>query len=111
MADKRKTGRIIKRLQAKLLCDGEERSGISSNFSLTGLFIKSRKKFKPGTHVNITLDLGNNQKISLRGEIVRIKSSDNTSIFDKFSQGMGIKLNDTPQEYIEFLKVLTKEQL
>jgi hypothetical protein len=52
MADKRKTGRRIKRLHAKILFEGEERRGISSNFSLSGLFIKSRKKFKPGSTVN-----------------------------------------------------------
>ncbi|MHA2218828.1 MAG: PilZ domain-containing protein [Candidatus Hodarchaeales archaeon] len=119
MADKRKTGRIIKRLHTTFLCGEKEYRGISSNFSLTGVFIKSRKKFKPGSSLNITLDLGDNQKIALIGEIAWVKSSkpdrvnkvQKVSTFDKFNEGMGIKLNETPQEFKEFLKVLIKEQL
>lgn len=119
MADKRKTGRIIKRLHTTFLCDEKEYRGISSNFSLTGAFIKSRKKFKPGSPLSITLDLGDNQKIALIGEIAWIKSSkpdrvknvQKVSAFDKFNEGMGIKLTETPQEFKEFLKVLVKEQM
>jgi hypothetical protein len=108
MADKRKTGRRIKRLHAKILFEGEERRGISSNFSLSGLFIKSRKKFKPGSTVNITLDVGDNREMVKSSKPDREKK---TSAFDKFNEGMGISLTEAPHEYKGFLKDLVQEHL
>jgi hypothetical protein len=58
--------------------------------------------------VNITLDLSDNQKINLNGVIARTKIA---SKFDRFENGIGIKLTEPPQEYKEFLKVLIKEQV
>jgi Tfp pilus assembly protein PilZ len=63
MADKREGRRIIKRLRLTFLCGDEEYKGISSNFSDSGLFIKTRKRFKPGSSVNIILELEDIQKI------------------------------------------------
>ncbi len=85
---------------------------ISSNFSLSGLFLKTRKKFKPGSPVNVTLHAGDDQQISLQGKIAWVKSSGKkSSVYDKFNEGIGITLTETPEEYKEFLKVIIREHL
>jgi hypothetical protein len=57
MADKRKDKRKIKRLHITFTCGENEHKGISSNVSFSGLFIKTRKKFKPSSLVSMILEV------------------------------------------------------
>lgn len=107
MADKRSAKRRIKRMHITFSCDGKEFRGISSNVSYTGLFIKTRKKFKTGSSVNMIVNIDDNQKMNLNGVIARTKL---TSKFDRLENGIGIKLIETPNVYKEFMEVLSKEQ-
>lgn len=84
-------------------CEEEKHRGISSNVSSTGLFIKTRKKFKAGLPVNMTVDKDESQKMNLNGVIARTKI---TSRFDKFENGIGIGLTEVPQAYKDFMEVL-----
>jgi Tfp pilus assembly protein PilZ len=104
MADKRGSNRKIKRYHTTFLCGKDQHRGITSNLSKTGLFIKTRKKFTPGSLVKIILHLDENRKIALRGEIARVNT---TSKFDNsFKNGIGIKLTSSPEEYKDLLKDL-----
>jgi Tfp pilus assembly protein PilZ len=107
MADKRSTKRRIKRMHIIFSCEGKEFRGISSNVSSTGIFIKTRKKFKTGLYVNMIVDIDENQKMNLNGVIARTKI---TSKFDRFVNGIGIELTEVPQAYKAFMEVLFKEQ-
>jgi Tfp pilus assembly protein PilZ len=106
MADKRDSKRKIKRLPITFLCGTKEHRGISSNFSARGLFIKTRKTFKPGLKINLVLEIDENFKIALRGVIVReIKKG----YINPFS-GIGVALTEIPQAYRDFLEVLARKE-
>ena len=101
---KRITQRKIRRLSI-IFSDGKgEYSGTSSDFSATGLFIRTRKAISPGTTLAIVAELDNNRKIDLTGIVVR---SIKTGIAD-FKNGMGIKLTSIPQEYQDFINELLR---
>jgi len=77
-------------------------SGTSSNFSLSGIFIRTRKAFNPGTSLKMVLELDEHRKIDLTGTVVW---ATRTGIMD-FKNGMGIKLTSAPQAYKDFVKGL-----
>ena len=102
MPDKRIAPRKIKRLSVTFSDGKDEYSGTSSDFSATGLFIRTRKALSPGTPVKMVIELDNNRRINLTGVVVR---SIKTGIAD-FKNGMGIKLTPIPQEYQDFINKL-----
>jgi len=104
--DKRLAKRKIKRLSITFSDGTIEHKGTSSDFSSTGIFIRTRKALKPGTSLNMVLELDNSRKIPLTGIVAR---SIKTGVWD-FKNGMGIKLTSAPQVYEEFLKDLLKDK-
>lgn len=101
---KRITQRKIRRLSITFSDGNTEYSGTSSDFSATGLFIRTRKALSPGTLVEMVVELDNNRRINLTGVVVR---SIKTGIAD-FKNGMGIKLTSIPQEYQDFINELLR---
>ena len=102
MPDKRIAPRKIRRLSITFSDGTVEYSGTSSDFSATGLFIRTRKALNPGTPVKMVIELDNNRKINLTGVVVR---SIKTGIAD-FKNGMGIKLTNIPKDYEDFIQNL-----
>jgi len=100
--DKRENIRKIKRLTITFTKGIEENRGMSSDFSSTGLFIRTRKPFAPGTSLKMVLEIDDNRKIELTGVVARAIK---TGLSD-FKNGMGIKLTSVPQDYKDFLKEL-----
>jgi Tfp pilus assembly protein PilZ len=99
---KRSAPRKIKRLPVTFSDGNVEYTGTSSDFSLTGVFIRTRKALDPGTQLRIVLEVDEDRKIELRGIVVR---SIKTGIME-FKNGMGIKLTFVPKEYEDFVKAL-----
>jgi Tfp pilus assembly protein PilZ len=108
MADKREAKRKIKRLPVTFSCKTEEYTGISSNISTTGLFIRTRKSFNTGLPVNMVLELDENSKIPLTGIISRAKAK---TKFETSNCGIGVQLTEAPEAYKDFLEVLRKNEL
>jgi len=102
MPDKRIAPRKIKRLSVTFSDGKDEYSGTSSDFSATGLFIRTRKALSPGTSLKIVVELDENRKVTLTGMVVR---SIKTGIAD-FKNGMGIKLTNIPKDYEDFIQNL-----
>ena len=106
MVDRRKSRRRIKRRQVTFLCEDKEHKGISSNFSETGLFIKTRSKFKTGSPVYMVLELDDNHKTAVKGKVVRITTT--SKFFNTYrvsGNGIGIELTEITQEYKAFCKI------
>ena len=83
--------------------DGKENyKGLSADFSVTGIFIITREPFKPGSPIKITLEISNKKRIYLSGTVIRTIKTGELSIKD----GMGIKLNETPFVYHNFIEKL-----
>lgn len=99
---KRTSDRKKKRLTITFSDGHVENNGMSSDFSSTGLFIRTRKAFDPGTPVTMVLEVAANRKIPLTGVVAR---AIRTGVMD-FKNGMGIRLTSVPQAYEEFLKEL-----
>ncbi|TNF55552.1 PilZ domain-containing protein [bacterium] len=108
MADKREAKRKIKRLPVTFSCKTEEYTGISSNFSTSGIFIRTRKNFNIGLPVNVVLELDENSKIPISGVISRAKTK---TKFETTNCGIGVQLTEAPEAYKDFLEVLYKNEL
>lgn len=100
MMAKRGAKRRIKRLPITFTEGTVEYTGMSSDFSSTGLFIRTRKAFNPGTPVKIVFEVDGNHKIELAGVVARAIK---TGVM-AFKNGMGIKLSYIPKAYEDFLK-------
>jgi hypothetical protein len=113
---KRATERKIRRLPVTftvistdpVAAGGEKQRGTSSDFSESGIFIRTRKVLKPGTHVQISVELDDNKSITLKGVVARsVKlGSFGTSAF---KDGIGVRLTDIKEEYLVFVEQLKKE--
>ncbi len=99
--------RKIKRLPITFSDGTVEYRGTSSDFSTTGLFIRTRKAFDCGTSVKMVMEVNEDRKIALTGVVAR---SIKTGVMD-FKNGMGIKLTSIPQTYEDFLKELLKAEI
>ena len=97
--------RKIRRLTVTFSDGTEERSGTTSDLSHTGIFIRTRKIFKPGTHLSLILELDDSRKINLTGTVTRYVKLGTTV----FKDGMGVKLTSIPQDYKDLVdKLITQ---
>jgi Tfp pilus assembly protein PilZ len=79
-----------------------EYSGITSDFSCSGLFIRTRKGLKEGTLLTMKLKMEDGQNISLIGIVKRTVRTHLTHV----NNGMGVQLTSSPGEYYNFIKEL-----
>src|SRR4030067_743088 len=91
--------RKIKRLPVTFISGNEECTGTSSDFSTTGLFIRTRKALPSGTSIKIIVELDDSHTITLTGIVVRAIKTGSMDI----KNGMGVKLTSIPQEYQDFI--------
>ena len=113
--EKRECKRKIRRLNITFSDGKEEYSGISSDFSCNGLFIRTRKSFNEGTKLRMHLELEAGKIIPLTGVVKRAIKT-NISGYDisghktsSFKNGMGIRLTSIPVKYDDFIKELYKD--
>ncbi len=102
MVERRRASRRLKRLPVRCSCGPHEFTGVTSNLSQTGLFVRTRRPFRPGVPVKLVFETTNKSSIALMGIIARAIRKEL-----KFSEnGMGVKLISTPQDYQTFLREL-----
>lgn len=98
---KRRHHRFVKRLETTFSSGDLKHSGISSDLSVSGLFIRSQRGFVPGTVLDITLYISEDNVSRLKGIVRRtIKTSMTTMV----KNGMGVELTEIDSNYREFLK-------
>jgi len=97
--------RFTKRLEARFRSGGMSFTGISSNLSESGLFIRTNRGFAPDTAIDIELVMPDGKTSSLKGLVRRtIKTPMST-----LKNGMGVELIEKDAAYINFLKSFTEE--
>jgi Tfp pilus assembly protein PilZ len=84
---------------------GEEYRGMSSDFSITGLFIRTRKILKPGTKLKMAIEVNESTKIHLTGTVARAVKLGAVV----FKDGIGVKLTEATPEYKNFIDGLLRE--
>jgi curved DNA-binding protein CbpA/Tfp pilus assembly protein PilZ len=102
-ANRRKHQRFIKRLTTTFFVDNSRFTGISSDISSNGLFIRTSRGFPANTLINIEILLPNNEVSVLKGIVRRTLR---TSISSK-KNGMGIEIIEMDALFKDFLKSLT----
>lgn len=96
-----KTGkRFTKRFSLTFSNGKDEYNGVTSNLSITGLFIRTRNAFPPGTNIRIMLEIDKDRRIDLNGVVTWAVK---TGVAD-FKNGMGVRLTNIPKEYEELMK-------
>jgi Tfp pilus assembly protein PilZ len=102
--ERRRSERITKRLEVKYWTN-EENTAITNDLSETGLFIRTNRGMKPGSSIDLKLNLPNSQELFLSGRVVRSMKSLPGLVGDSKS-GMGIELIEPPPEYIDYVRSL-----
>ncbi|MEW6584797.1 MAG: PilZ domain-containing protein [Nitrospirota bacterium] len=100
--DRRRRPRFIKRLTAKCRVDHHVFTGISSDLSEDGVFIRTSRGFAPDTVVAIEIVMPDNSIALLRGIVARTVKTP----FPSVGNGMGIMLLEKDGRYINFVKSL-----
>jgi uncharacterized protein (TIGR02266 family) len=99
---KRRSTRIIKRLEVKFISAGVSYTGITSNLSSHGIFIRTKKGLAPGTTLEIELRLPTGEAIKLDGVVKRTVKTQ----FQDVKNGMGVELKHIPPKYTAFLNTI-----
>ncbi len=105
MPEKRIKNRVTKRLSVKFGCNTLEHSGITSNLSPTGIFIRTNSGLAPGTVVDIELTIPDGRIIKLMGTVMWTKRV-HPKLAEFSRNGMGIMLKNIPEEYTRLVTEL-----
>lgn len=97
--------RVIKRLPVTFSDGRAEYKGTTANLSHTGVFIRTRHILRPGTPVQLMIEVEANKTLVLTGIVVRFVKLGSTV----FKDGIGIQLATIPQEYKELIDDLLSE--
>ena len=97
--ENRKHKRYIKRCEIEYSTNGTTYRGISSNFSVNGLFIKTSKPLVVDTKVDLVVHLPNGVTSELKGIVKRaFKKAISTP-----NNGMGIEFIEKDRKYTDFV--------
>ncbi len=96
--------RFTKRLEARFSSGVMSFTGISSNLSESGLFIRTNRGFAPDTAIDIELVMPDGNISSLKGLVRRTIKTPLSS-----KNGMGVELIEKDAAYINFLKSFAEE--
>lgn len=102
MRSDRKSDRFIRRLETEFTAEGKTYRGISSNLSITGLFIRTSHPFAPGSLVDITIHLPDSGASHLKGIVKNAFKSQVLGL----KNGMGVQITEKDANYIDFLKTV-----
>ena len=100
MKKDRVADRFIRRLEAEFTAENKTYVGISSDLSLSGLFIRTNHAFVPGSILDITLHLPEGQTSILKGKVMRAFKTPIIAL----KNGMGVFLVEKDSHYINFMK-------
>jgi len=108
--DRRQQRRLIKRCEINFTYDDLTFKGISSNFSLGGLFIRTKHPLSPDTVFDMVIHLPDEKLSKLRGKVTRSMKKAlgivvGTSC-EAVKDGMGVKIIEKDTQYLEFIKSL-----
>jgi hypothetical protein len=92
--------RFIRRLETEFNAEGKNYRGISSDLSVSGLFIRTQHAFVPDTLLDIVIHLPDSIEVKLKGRVRRSIKTPVVSI----KNGMGIEILENDSRYVNFVK-------
>ncbi|MEJ2696919.1 MAG: PilZ domain-containing protein [Candidatus Sulfobium sp.] len=105
MRTRRQYRRFIRRLEVEFSSSGRYYRGISSNFSLGGLFVRTNHPFSPGTLIDLTVHLPGGEEAVLKGKVKMALKSPVVSL----KSGMGIQILERDKAFVDFVGSLEDE--
>ncbi len=107
MREKRRYRRFTKRLEVKFSSGGNSFTGISSDLSENGIFIRTKKGLAPGTNIYIDLVLPDGRISFLKGIVKRTFKTPISAL----KNGMGVEITEKDEIFSDFIKafVLKRE--
>lgn len=110
MAGRRNHKRYIKRLEVEFTVDGVIYRGISSDFSLKGLFIRTTYPVVPDTVLNVTIHLPDGSVSNIRVKVVRAWRTAVGRVMGSpvrtAKNGMGVEVVERDANYLHFIRSL-----
>ena len=100
MKTRRGHDRFIRRLETEFAAENKNYRGISSDLSVSGLFIRTQHAFAPDTLLDIVIHLPDSADVKLRGRVRRSIKTPVVSI----KNGMGIEILENDSRYVNFVK-------
>lgn len=100
--DKRRHPRFIKRLTAKVVINNESFTGISSDISENGIFIRTTRGLSADTPVDIRLLMPDNRISSLKGIVRRTTRT----LISSMKNGMGVEITEKDGIFMNLLQSL-----
>jgi hypothetical protein len=101
----RKSDRFVRRLETEFTAENKTYRGISSDLSLSGLFIRTNHAFVPGTILDISLHLPEGETSILKGKVMRAYKTPIVAL----KNGMGVLLIEKDSHYINFMKLFSPD--
>jgi hypothetical protein len=92
--------RFIRRLETEFTAGNKNYRGISSDLSISGLFIRTQHPLVPDTLLDIVIHLPDSIEVKLKGRVRRSVKTPVVSI----KNGMGIEILENDSRYVNFVK-------
>lgn len=110
MENKRKQKRFIRRCEVEFSAAGSSYTGISSDFSLNGLFIRTNHPFAPGIELNLLIHLPDGSVSRLKAKVRRAWKTATGRVMGtpirEFKNGMGVEIMEKDANYLHFIRSL-----
>ena len=106
MKARRKYQRFIRRLEVEFTAKDQSYRGISSNFSLSGLFVRTNHAFAPGTITDLTIHLSDSIESRIKGIVKVAYKTPGIPL----KNGMGIEILENDSHYANFVSSCSFEE-
>jgi hypothetical protein len=110
LENKRKLKRFSHRCKIAFTVDGVTYRGLSSNFSLNGLFIRTKHPFPPETLFDIVIYLPNDLTAQVKGKVIRASNDPllgTIGMAGRYREkGMGVAIIEKTPLYLHFIRAL-----
>ena len=106
--EKRQEKRFIDRFKVEFTVNDKTYRGLSSNFSLNGLFIRTKQLFQTETFLDIIIHFPNDLTSRLKGKVVRVSKNALCGASETArgcgENGIGIEIIEKDSLYLHFLR-------
>ncbi len=110
MPSRRQHKRYIKSCETEFTSNNIIYRGLSSNFSLKGLFIRTKYPLRPDTVVDITIRIDDNTTSIIKGKVIRSARNQKNILPDlppfNSKNGMGIEVLERDVNYLHLIRGL-----
>ena len=110
--DKRRFRRFTRRCEAEFTAGNVSNRGIASDFSISGLFIRTSHPFAADTIIDIVVHLPDRSVSSLQGRVKRAMKTTLGRVMGasikEYKNGMGVELIKKDVTYLNFIRSLLK---